>query len=243
MAKRRFHDSLWKPAGQAINEHQMIQEGDQIAVGVSGGKDSMTLLYVLNEMRKFSPVKFSLHAITVDLGFGNSLVQIRDFCRDIGVCWSQVHTKIAPIVFDYRKEPNPCSLCSKMRNGALHITAKKMGCSKVALAHNLDDAIETFFLSLFYERRIKLMQPVSYLSRRQVTLIRPLLYVREKTIIHFTDTFQLPVLQNPCPQDSHTQREEMKQLVEQLEKKFPGVRDRLLTAFKNSNPDYLWKMS
>lgn len=241
MAKRRFHDSLWKPAGQAINEHQMIQEGDQIAVGVSGGKDSMTLLYVLNEMRKFSPVKFHLHAISIDLGFDISLIPVGDFCRDIGVSWSQVHTKIAPIVFDYRKEPKPCSLCSKMRNGALHITAKQMGCSKVALAHSLDDAIETFFLSLFYERRIKLMQPVSYLSRRQVTLIRPLLYVREKTIINFTNAFQFPVIKNPCPQDSHTKREDMKHLVANLEGKFPGVRDRILTAFKKSNPDYLWK--
>ncbi|MGI6405087.1 MAG: tRNA lysidine(34) synthetase [Syntrophaceticus sp.] len=242
MTKRRFHDSLWKPAGQAINEHQMIEEGDRIAVGVSGGKDSMTLLYVLNEIKKFSPVKFELHAITVDLGFGNSLVQIRDFCRQIDVSWSQVHTKIAPIVFEHRKEPNPCSLCSKMRNGALHITAKEMGCSKVALAHNLDDAIETFFLCLFYERRIKLMQPVSYLSRRKITLIRPLIYVREISIIHSTDYFQLPVVKNPCPEDSHTKREEMKQLVSNLEKRFPGVRDKLLTAFRNSNPDYLWKM-
>ncbi|MDD4359176.1 MAG: ATP-binding protein [Syntrophaceticus sp.] len=242
MSKRRFHDSLWKPAGQAINEHQMIQEGDQIAVGVSGGKDSMTLLYVLNEIKKFSPVKFGLHAITVDLGFGNSLLPIRDFCRDIGVSWSQVHTKIAPIVFEYRKEPNPCSLCSKMRNGALHIAAKKMGCSKVALAHSLDDAIETFLLCLFYERRIKLMQPVSYLSRRKVTLIRPLIYVHEISIIHSTETFKLPVVKNPCPEDSHTKREEMKQLVSDLEKRFPIVRDRLLTAFKKSNPDHLWKM-
>jgi tRNA 2-thiocytidine biosynthesis protein TtcA len=186
--------------------------------------------------------KFELHAITVDLGFGNSLVQIRDFCRQIDVSWSQVHTKIAPIVFEHRKEPNPCSLCSKMRNGALHITAKEMGCSKVALAHNLDDAIETFFLCLFYERRIKLMQPVSYLSRRKITLIRPLIYVREISIIHSTDYFQLPVVKNPCPEDSHTKREEMKQLVSNLEKRFPGVRDKLLTAFRNSNPDYLWKM-
>lgn len=242
MTKRRFHDSLWKPAGQAINEHQMIQEGDQIAVGVSGGKDSMTLLYVLNEIKRFSPVNFDLHAITVDLGFGNSLVPIRDYCRQIGVSWSQVHTKIAPIVFERRQEPNPCSLCSKMRNGALHSTAKEMGCSKVALAHSLDDAIETFFLCLFYERRVKLMQPVSYLSRRKITLIRPLIYIRETSILHSTDVFQLPVVKNPCPEDSHTKREEMKQLVSDLEKRFPGVRDRLLTAFKNSSPDYLWKM-
>jgi len=241
MKKRRFHDSLWKPAGQAVGEHRMIREGDRIAVGLSGGKDSMTLLYVLNEMRKFSPVKFGLHAVTVDLGFGNSMAGISDFCRGIGVSRSQVHTKIAPIVFEYRKEPNPCSLCSKMRNGALHIAAKQMGCNKVALAHSLDDAIETFFLSLFHERRIKLMQPVSYLSRREVTLIRPLIYVREKTIIHFTDTFKFPVVKNPCPQDHHTQREKMKLLVASLEEEFPGVRERILTAFKNSNPDYLWK--
>lgn len=243
MAKKRYHDSLWKPVGQAINDYKMIQEGDQVAVGLSGGKDSLTLLYVLNEIRRFSPVKFNLHAITVDLGFGSSLTSIRDFCRDLGVSWSQVHTKIGPIVFDYRKEPKPCSLCSKMRNGALHIAAKQMDCSKVALAHSLDDAIETFFLCLFYERRIKTMQPVSYLSRKQVTLIRPLIYVREKTIINFTDTFQLPVVKNPCPANRQTQREEMKLLVDSLEKKFPGVRERLLTAFKKADTNHLWKNS
>ncbi len=242
MAKRRYHDSLWKPAGQAISNHQMIEDGDHLAVGVSGGKDSLTLLYVLSEMRKFSPVKFHLHAITVDMGFNVCLEPIRDFCREVGVSWSQVHTKIAPIVFDYRKEPNPCSLCSKMRNGALHIAAKQMGCSKIALAHSLDDAIETFFLSLFYERRIKLMQPVRYLSRRKVTLIRPLIYVREKTIKNFTETFQLPVVKNPCPENGNTQRQEMKELVSDLEKRFPGVRDRLLTAFQKSDPNLLWKI-
>lgn len=242
MAKRRYHDSLWKPAGKAISDHQMIEEGDHVAVGVSGGKDSLTLLYVLSEMRKFSPVKFHLHAITVDMGYDISLEPIRDFCRELGVSWSQVHTKIAPIVFDIRKEPNPCSLCSKMRNGALHSAAKQMGCNKIALAHSLDDAIETFFLSLFYERRIKLMQPVRFLSRREVTVIRPLIYVREKTIRNFTETFQLPIVKNPCPEDGKTQRQEMKELVSDLEKRFPGVRDRLLTAFQKSDPDSLWKI-
>jgi tRNA 2-thiocytidine biosynthesis protein TtcA len=241
MGKKRFHDSLWKPVGQAINDYQMIQDGDRIAIGVSGGKDSLTLLYVLSEIQKFAPVEFSLHAITVDLGYDISLTQLRDLCWDRHVNWSQVHTKIAPIVFDYRKESNPCSLCSKMRNGALHIAARKMGCNKVALAHHLDDVIETFFLCLFYERRIKTFQPVSYLSRRNLTLIRPLFYVHEKTVANFTKTFQLPVVENPCPANRLTKREKMKEIVAYLDKKFPGVRDRILTALKKFNPDHFWQ--
>ncbi len=241
MPKKRYHDSLWKPVGKAITHYNMIQEGDRIAAGLSGGKDSLTLLTVLSEIREFSPVKFEIVGVTVDLGFGASLDPIRDFCREKGITWSCVHTQIGPIVFEYRQEPNPCSLCSKMRNGALHSAAKQLGCNKVALAHHLDDAIETFFLCLFYERRIKTFQPVSYLSRREITLIRPLIYVREKTIEHFVQTFQFPVVQNPCPANHHTKREEMKELVAYLEHKFPGVRNRLLTAFINANPDYLWK--
>ncbi len=241
MPKKPYHDSLWRPAGKAIVDHQMIEEGDKIAAGVSGGKDSLTLLYVLNEMRTFSPVKFELYALTVDLGLGVSLNPIRDFCRQNGIMWSRIHTQIGPIVFDYRKEPNPCSLCSKMRNGALHSTARQLGCNKVALAHHLDDALETFFLCLFYERRMKTLQPISYLSRRKITLIRPLIYVREKTIKNFARAFELPAIQNPCPANHQTKREEMKELLNYLEQKFPGVRDRLLTAFQNINPEYLWK--
>lgn len=241
MAKKRFHDSLWKPVGRAISDYHMIQEGDRIAAGISGGKDSLTLLYALSEIRKFSPVKFDLYAITVDLGYDVSLDPIRDFCREINVNWSQVHTQIGPIVFDYRKEPNPCSLCSKMRNGALHMAAQQMGCNKVALAHNLDDAIETFFLCLFYERRIKTFQPVSYLSRRNLMLIRPLIYVHEKTVTNFALFFKLPVVENPCPANRHTERDEMKKVISFLEKKFPGVRERILTALKNAQPNHLWK--
>lgn len=241
MAKRYFHDSLWRPVGKAITDYHMIQEGDKIAAGLSGGKDSLTLLSVLSEIREYSPVKFEIVGISVDLGFGGTLDPIRDFCRDRNVIWSCVHTRIAPIVFEYRRETNPCSLCSKMRNGALHTAAIQMGCNKVALAHHLDDAIETFFLCLFYERRIKTFQPLSYLSRRKITLIRPLIYVREKTIRNFAAKFQLPVIENPCPANHHTQREEMKHLVDYLEHRFPGVRDRILTALINTDPDYLWR--
>lgn len=241
MTKKRYHDSLWKPVGKAITDYKMLQDGDRVAIGISGGKDSLTLLTVLAEFRRIAPVKFELVGCTVDMGYPAPLEQIRDLCRSMGVSWSCVHTKIFPIIFDYRKEDNPCSLCSKLRNGALHAAARQMGCNKVALAHNLDDAIETFFLCLFYERRIKTFQPVSYLSRRKLTLIRPLIYVREKTIISYSETFSLPVVENPCPANHHTQREEMKKLVNDLEQRFPGVRDRMLTAFNNIKPDYLWR--
>ncbi|HAA90143.1 MAG: tRNA 2-thiocytidine biosynthesis protein TtcA [Thermoanaerobacterales bacterium 50_218] len=241
MAKKRFHDSLWKPVGKAISDFQMIEEGDRIAAGVSGGKDSITLLYVLKEIQTFSPVKFELYAVTVDLGFGIDFSPIRNFCRQHNILWACVHTMIAPIVFDVRRESNPCSLCSKMRNGAFHMAAKHLGCNKVALAHHLDDTIETFFLCLFYEGRLKTFQPVSYLSRRDLTLIRPLIYVREKTIENFSRTFELPVVENPCPANRRTRREEMKELVSFLEKKFPGVKNRILTALKNFDPDNLWR--
>lgn len=242
-SKKRFHDSLWRPVGKAINDFDMIQEGDTIGVGVSGGKDSLTLLYVLNEIKAFSPVKFSIHAITVNLGFDYSLDPIRNFCREHDILWSHVHTSIGPVVFDYRKESNPCSLCSKMRNGAFHSAAKMLGCNKVALAHHLDDTIETFLLCLLFERRIKTFQPKSYLSRKDITLIRPLIYVREKTIDNFSRFINLPIVKNPCPVNHHTKREEMKSLVTYLEQKYPGVRDRILTALTNINPDYLWNIS
>lgn len=241
MARKRFLDSLWRPLGKAIAEYNMIQEGDKIAAGISGGKDSLALLYALNELKRISPVKFELYAVTADMGFDQALEPIRDFCRLQTIRWSCVHTLIGPIVFDYRQESNPCSLCSKLRSGALHSAAIQLGCNKFALAHHLDDAIETFFLCLFYERRIKTFQPVSYLSRKKITLIRPLVFVREKTIEHFSAEFQLPVVPNPCPSNHHTKREEMKQLVASLEKQFPGVRDRILTAFRNSRPECLWQ--
>lgn len=240
MAKKRFHDSLWRPVGKAINDYQMIQEGDKIAAGISGGKDSLTLLYILKEIKIFSPVKFKLYAVTIDLGLNVQLSSLRDFCRQHGILWSCVHTSISPIVFEYRKEPNPCSLCSKMRNGALHVAARQLGCNKVALAHHLDDAIETFFLCLFYECRFKILRPVSYLSRRKITLIRPLIYVRERTIENFATTFKLPIIHNPCLVNQKTKRGEMKELINYLEQKFPGVRNRLLTALRNVDPDNFW---
>lgn len=240
MARKRYLDSFWRPLGKAIAEYGLIQDGDKIAAGISGGKDSLTLLYALNDLKRISPVKFELYAVTVDMGLGMNFASIRDFCRAHQIRWSCVHTMIGPIVFDYRHEPNPCSLCSKLRSGALHSTAIQLGCNKVSLAHHLDDAIETFFLCLFYERRIKTFQPSTYLSKRKITLIRPLIFVREKTIAHLAAEFQLPVIANPCPANHHTKREEMKQLVASLEDQFPGVRDRMLTAFRTAKPECLW---
>ena len=160
---------------RAVDDYKMIEDGDKIAVGVSGGKDSLTLLEVLNEMRIFYPKKYELVAITVDMGFeGSDYSEIEEFCRRLGIVYKVVKTEIAKIIFDVRRESNPCSLCARMRRGSLHAAAQELGCNKVALGHHYDDAIETFMMNLFFEGRLGCFSPVTYLSNRKITLIRPL---------------------------------------------------------------------
>jgi len=228
---------------RAINDFNMIEDGDCIAVGVSGGKDSLTLLTALASLRNYLPQKFTLKALTLEMGFeGCSTADIAAYCEKIGVEYITKETEIAKIIFDIRKEKNPCSLCAKMRRGALHELAVLHGCNKVALGHHFDDVIETFFLSLFYEGRISCFNAVSYLDRVNVTLIRPLLYVEEKDIISFARRTNLPIMHNPCPADKHTKREYIKQLLHSLEIENKDLRKRVFTAVKNglllSNPDF-----
>lgn len=218
---------------KAVDEYQMIQPRDKIAVGISGGKDSLTLLYALHGLRRFYPNHFDLQAITVSLGYENfDLSAIRALCRQLDVPYTVVDSEIARIIFDERKEENPCSLCAKMRKGAFNQEAKRLGCNKVAYAHHKDDIVETMLLSLIFEGRFHSFSPRTYLDRMDLTVIRPMMYVNEADVIGFQHKYQLPVVKNPCPADGHTKREEAKDLLRQLNLQYPGVKNRMFTAIQ-----------
>ena len=225
-------------ARRAVDDYEMINEGDKIAVGVSAGKDSLALLVALAQMRRFYPKKFTLIAITVDMGFeGMDLSPIKTFCEELDVEYHVVPTQISKIIFDIRKEKNPCSLCAKMRRGALHTAAKELGCNKVALGHHFDDVVETFMLNLFYEGRLGCFRPVTYLSRIDLHLIRPLIYMPEKDVRYFASKVELPVIKSPCPADKNTERERMKELLHDLERENKGLRYRIFGAMQRGNID------
>ncbi|MDR0964261.1 MAG: tRNA 2-thiocytidine(32) synthetase TtcA [Clostridium sp.] len=216
---------------RALDDYQMISEGDKIAIGLSGGKDSLTLLHALSGLSRFYPKHFTLHAVTVDLGFQNlNLERIRALCQELGVAYTVIPTDIAQIVFEQRQETNPCSLCAKMRKGALNQAMKEIGCTKIAYAHHKDDVVETMLMSLLYEGRIHTFAPVTHLDRVDLTVIRPMLYMNEVDVIGFVNKYQLPVVKSPCPVDGHTKREYIKQLLASLNRENPGVKQRIFTA-------------
>ena len=219
---------------RAIDDYDMIQTGDKIAVGISGGKDSLTLLHALAALRRFYPNSYELCAITVDLGFGNlDLGQIETMCKELDVEYTIVKTDIAQIVFEERKESNPCSLCAKMRKGALNDAIKAAGCNKVAYAHHKDDVVETMLMSLIFEGRFHTFSPVTYLDRMDLTVIRPLMYMNEADVIGFQHKYNLPVAKSRCPIDGLTKREYAKDLVKQLNHEHPGAKNRMFTAILN----------
>lgn len=220
---------------KAVDDYHMIADGDKIAVGISGGKDSLTLLYALHGLRRFYPQKFDIHAVTVDLGFGNlDLSRIESICADeLQLPYTIVKTDIADIIFEQRKESNPCSLCAKMRKGALNEAIKKEGCNKVAYAHHKDDVVETMLMSLIYEGRFHTFSPVTYLDRMDLTVIRPLMYMNEADVIGFVNKNQIPVVKSPCPADGYTKREYVKQLLKKLNQENPGVKERMFTAIQD----------
>ena len=223
---------------RAIDDYGMIEEGDKIAVGVSAGKDSLTLLCAMAALRRFYPKKFELIAITVDMGFeGMDFAPIKALCEELEVPYHVVPTEISKIIFDVRKESNPCSLCAKMRRGALHTAAKELGCTSVALGHHYDDVVETFMLNLFFEGRLGCFSPVTYLSRVGIKLIRPMIYMPEKDVKEFVKKNPMPVITSPCPADKNTQREEMKQLLHTLEKDNRGLKYRIFGAITRGEID------
>ena len=221
---------------KAVDEYQMIQEGDHIAVGISGGKDSLTLLYALHGLKRFYPNKFELSAITVDLGYEEfDLNPVHELCQELGVPYKVVKTDIAHILFEERKESNPCSLCAKMRKGALNDAVKEMGCNKVAYAHHKDDIIETMLLSLIFEGRFHSFSPKTYLDRMDLTVIRPIMFVDEADVIGFKNKYNLPVVKSKCPVDGYTKRQYVKELVKQLNTEHPGAKNRMFTAILNGD--------
>jgi tRNA(Ile)-lysidine synthase TilS/MesJ len=219
------------PVRRAVSDFKMIKEGDKIAVGLSGGKDSIALLSALAGLRRFYPEKFDVVAVRIDTGIGydkNEEDALFNYVKSLGVEYHIEPTQIYQVVFEERKEKNPCSLCANMRRGALNSTAKKLGCNKVALGHHADDLIETFFLSMIYEGRLSTFQPVTYLSKADLSVIRPLIYVKEHEILSFSK--DKPILKNPCPVDKFTQREAIKETVKNLSQEYPLLKDNVFNA-------------
>lgn len=222
---------------RCVEDYDMIQAGDRIAVGVSGGKDSLTLLTAMAQLRNFYPKPFTVEAITLDMGavdggVGMDFSEVAEYCKTIDVPFTLLPSEIHHIIFDLRKETNPCSMCAKMRRGALHNALAELGIKKIALGHHYDDAIETFFLSLFYEGRISCFQPVTYLDRTDITQIRPMVYCGEGMIRGAAKRLELPVVFNPCPADGLTKRQEMKDLIHSLDKQYPGLKSRVFGAMQ-----------
>lgn len=218
---------------QAIQRYGMIAENDAIAVGLSGGKDSLCLLMGLAALRRFSPVPFTLHAIHVDVGAGmpqEDIHRMSDFCASLDVPFHHVKTDIYQIVFVERKEKNPCSLCAKMRKGALNAKALELGCSKIAYAHHKDDFIETLMMNLLLEGRCECFPPVTQLDKTGLQVIRPMLLIDERDVVGFTHRNALPVVKNPCPADGHTRREDVKQFIRGSRAQFPKIRESLFSA-------------
>ncbi len=217
---------------RCVEDYNMIEEGDRIGVGVSGGKDSLALLVLLSELRKYNHERFSLEAITIDMGLSMDYSGIEKLCRELDVPFTLVKTEIGPIIFEHRKEKNPCSMCAKMRRGALNQALLDRGLNKLALGHHYDDAVETFMMSLLYEGRISCFQPVTDLDRTGIIQIRPMLYIHEKTIESFATRENLPVLQNRCTVDRQTKREEIKKLVYDLGATYPDLKERIFGAMQ-----------
>ncbi len=204
---------------KAVENYDMIRDGDIIGVGVSAGKDSLSLLVTLSELRKFYPEKFTLKAITVDMGFPDAdFSKIKELCDNIGVEYTVIPSQIYEIIFNVRKETNPCSLCARMRRGAINDAAKALGCNKLALGHNYDDVVETVLLNLFYAGRFGSFQPVTYLDRSKLFVIRPLIYAPEREVAAFARNEKLPVIESKCPANGNTEREEMKKFMYEMQK-------------------------
>ena len=218
---------------RAVDDYRMIQAGDRVAVGVSGGKDSMILLLALNCLRKYYPEPFELEAVTIELGFeGMDFTPVRELCEKLDILYTCVKTDIKEIVFDVRKEDNPCSLCAKMRRGALNNVLRERNLNKLALGHHFDDAVETYMMSLLFEGRISCFQPVTFLDRSGVTQIRPLIYAGEQKITNLARELNVPIVENPCPEDKGSKRYEIKQLLKTMSVQYPDMKSKIFGAMQ-----------
>ena len=229
---------------KAVQDYEMISPGDKIMVGVSGGKDSVALTIGLARLRQYLGFPFEVVAVTLDPQFGGKPVDysaLEALFRQYDVSYEVRRTLIGPIVFDYRNEKNPCSLCAKMRRGALHNALREHGITKIALGHHYDDAIETLLMNLLFEGRIGCFQPVTYLDRTGITQIRPLLYCREEEIRRVARRLELPVVENPCPANGHSRRQEVKELIAGLEGRYPDIKQKLFGSLQRY-PLYGWNL-
>ena len=223
---------------KAVEEYDMIKNGDKIAVGVSGGKDSLTLLCALAKLKRVLPIKYELVAVTIDMGMpGDDFSKIKKLCEELEVPYHVIDTQIYEIIFNVRKEKNPCALCARMRRGALHDAIKDLGCNKLALGHHYDDVIETFMLNLFFEGRIGAFRPVTYLSRKDITMIRPLIYAQEKYIKAFANGAELPITEVKCPADGNTERAKMKEYLSLFDREHRGLYHRIMGAIQRGEVD------
>ncbi|GCF95150.1 tRNA 2-thiocytidine(32) synthetase TtcA [Enterococcus florum] len=244
--KKKDNQNYFNPMRRAILNHQMIQPGDRVAVGLSGGKDSTTLFYFLEMIRRQRRLgfDFELVPISLDMGFkGCDLAPLQQFVNNLGYQLEVVPTNIAKIVFDIREERSPCSLCAKLRRGILYNRAKELDCQKVALGHHLDDAIETYFMNFLFHGKLNSFEPISFLSKTELYLIRPLLYIEEKQILRFVKREELPVVFNPCPVDKQTKREEIKNLVTSLSRDYGDIREKFVMGMEQGTSEDFWAKS
>jgi tRNA 2-thiocytidine biosynthesis protein TtcA len=232
--KPGYNKLLLSKVKRTIIKYGMIREGDKIAIGVSGGKDSSALLYILSLVKAHAPFPFFVEAITVDMGWGMDYLPLENYCSNLGIPLTIEKTQIARIVFDTRKEKNPCSLCAKLRRGALHKAAQRLGCNRVALGHHLDDAAETFFMNFLFSGRLETFKPHTYLSRRNLFLIRPLITITQEALSTLARQEGLPILNNPCPVAGKTKREEMGEIVRCLATRYPAFYRRFITSMGKS---------
>ncbi len=230
----------------AIEDYRLIEPDDRIAVGISGGKDSLVLLCALANMRRFLPIKYDLAAITVDPCFDNvqtDFRQVEELCRRLQIKYEIRRSQLGNIIFEQRKESNPCSLCARMRRGILHDMSKQLNCNKIALGHHFDDAVQTFFMNLLYGGKIGCFSPMSYLSRKDLYLIRPMVFCEESKIKAAAYRYRLPVVKSQCPVDGHTCRQSTQELIGNLEKQFPDLRKKVMGALQRAQIDGWGKLS
>jgi tRNA 2-thiocytidine biosynthesis protein TtcA len=234
---------LLTPIKKTILQYKMIEEGDRVAIGLSGGKDSSTLLYILSILREELPFHFELIPISLSLGFEDfDIFPLKQFVKELGHELYIKETNISQIVFEYKKEKNPCSLCANLRRGILFEYAASLKCNKLAYGHHLDDGIETFFMNLFYGGKLGVFKPTTYMDRANITLIRPMIAIEEKTIINFVKAKNIPVIHNPCPADKNTKREEIKALVKKLSTEYPDLRQNFMNGAMNIKEENFWKI-
>lgn len=237
---KRLNKLIFRKVRDANLKYRLVENGDRVAAAMSGGKDSLTMLYFLDLLRRFTPLQFDIVPVYIDLGWQNDTAPLFDFCRQLGLEMVTEHANIGRVVFDLRQENNPCALCSNLRRGCMSRVARTRRCNKIALGHHLDDVVHTLFMSILYESRYKVFKPSTYLDRTGITLIRPLIYVKESQIVNFVDSMGLKPVYNRCPADGSSKRSKVQQTLDLIEDRHPGARQSFLSALENIDRESFW---